>query len=434
MKKRKIAAALLTLGLSACLTAQAGITAWAEVAVSSTTGTADSTGTATTDSTTASSSAVETNDISGWPQGEDITAGSAVVMENSTNTILYSKDMDTTYSPSSAAKIMTSLPVLENCSLTAEVTMTETGVAAVTEENAHISSQIGEVFTVEQCLYAILLASANDITLQMAEYVAGSVDDFVVMMNDRAKELGCTNTVFANPTGLSDTDQYTTAYDMALIMQAAIDIEVFRTITTKVTYTIPATNMSGGARTLSTNFSLVNIATDTYFDGCIGGKAGYTQEAGSVLVTAAERDDMILICVIMYGTDGVTDDEAVTLLNYGYDNFRLEDVGASDFSVLSGGVVVLPATADESSLTTEETTDDSGVITRTYYYSGVEVGSAIVEAENIEEIDTSASETNLQAAKEYSQSHSPIPYILIAAIGIAILAFGIYSIRKILQD
>lgn len=210
MKKRKITSAFLALGLSASLLFQIPVSA--EEADQATAGTV---------------STISTNSISGWPQASDISSEAAVVMENSTNTILYSKNADEVLFPGSTVKIMTCLLALENTQLTDQVTMTATGVSGVTDGGASISSQVDEVFTVEQCLYAIMVASANDIALQIAEHVGGSVDGFVQQMNARAQELGCTNTVFTNPTGLPDDNQHTTAHDMALIMQAAIQNESF---------------------------------------------------------------------------------------------------------------------------------------------------------------------------------------------------------------
>lgn len=131
--------------------------------------------------------------------------------------------MDQQLFPGSTVKIMTTLLALENSQLTDQVTMTATGVSGVTDGGANISANLDEVFTMEQCLYAIMLVSANDIALQVAEHLAGSVEGFVQMMNQRAAELGCTNTVFTNPTGLSDENQHTIAHDMALIMQAAME-------------------------------------------------------------------------------------------------------------------------------------------------------------------------------------------------------------------
>ena len=194
MKKQKIFSSLLAFGLAASLLFQ--IPVFGEEADQAAVAEA-------TDS-------VSTNSISGWPQASDISSEAAVVMENTTNTILYSKNADEELFPGSTVKIMTCLLALENTQLTDQVTMTATGVSGVTDGGASISSQVDEVFTVEQCLYAIMVSSANDIALQIAEHVGGSVEDFVQKMNTRAKELGCTNTIFTNPTGLPDDQQHTT--------------------------------------------------------------------------------------------------------------------------------------------------------------------------------------------------------------------------------
>lgn len=241
MKKPKILSALMVLGLSASLLGQVPVMAEE----------ADQT------QTTDAAGGITTNSISGWPQASDISSEAAVVMENSTNTVLYSKNADEVLFPGSTVKIMTCLLALENAQLTDQVTMTATGVSGVTDGGASISSQVDEVFTVEQCLYAIMVASANDIALQIAEHVGGSVDNFVQMMNSRAQELGCTNTVFTNPTGLPDDNQHTTAHDMALIMQAAIQSESFRTIAAATSYTIPATNKAAD-RNLTSKFTMTD--------------------------------------------------------------------------------------------------------------------------------------------------------------------------------
>ena len=277
---------------------------------------------ATEETAVAVSSGVTTNGISGWPQGPEITSASAVIMEDTSDTILYAKDMDTTLSPAGAVKIMTCLLALENSQLDDQVTMTETGVSGVTDGGAHISSQLGEVFTMEQCLYALMLASANDIALQVAEQIGGSVDAFVQKMNDRAKELGCTNTVFTNPTGLPDDNQHTTAHDLALIMQAAIRNDSFRTISGATSYTIPATNVSGGTRNLTSSFTMTDPASASYYEGCIGGRESTTTASGSVLVTAAQRNGTTLIAVVMNGATGQTATEAISLLDYGFSNFQ----------------------------------------------------------------------------------------------------------------
>ena len=124
---------------------------------------------------------------------------------------------------------------------------------------------------------------------RVAEHIGGSVDGFVQKMNDRAAQLGCTNTVFTNPTGLPDENQHTTARDMALIMKAAIDNDTFRTIAGTTSYTIPATNVSGGERVLTNNFSMLNSANAAYYPNCLGGREGYTEASGSTLVCGAEK-------------------------------------------------------------------------------------------------------------------------------------------------
>jgi D-alanyl-D-alanine carboxypeptidase len=351
-------------------------------------------------------------------------------MEDSTNTILYAKNMDQILYPSSAVKIMTCLLVLENCALTDEVTMTATGVSGVTDGGASISAQLGEVFTVEQCLYAIMLASANDIALQVAEHVSGSVDAFVERMNTRAVELGCTNTVFANPTGLPNDSEHTTAHDLALITKAAMSNETFRTISGTTSYTIPATNVSGGERVLSGKFTMTDSSTDAFYEGCIGGKEGYTSASGSVLACAAQRNGTTLICVVMQGASGQTDDEAITLLDYGFSNFQKMDLGETDFDISSGGIVTVPAGTSEDSITFEDTTGEEQ-ISRQYLYNGTPVGTAVVEIQQQEDDSITAdSEANIQEALDYTQAHTNIPYYVIG--GVAILLLILLLIRMIL--
>ena len=255
IKKKRITAALLALGLGA-------VTMFSQFPVSAAEETAQNTDAA---AQTADPSVVVTNGIDGWPQASDISSAAAIVMETSTNTVLYSKNADQPLYPASAVKIMTCLVALENSSLDEQVTMTATGVSGVTDGGANISSQLDEVFTMEQCLYAIMVASANDIALQVAEHVGGSVDAFVQTMNTRAQELGCTNTVFTNPTGLPDENQHITAHDMALIMEAAMANDTFRTIAATTSYTLPATNVSGGERVLTNNFTMINSTSDGYY-------------------------------------------------------------------------------------------------------------------------------------------------------------------------
>ena len=422
---KRFSAALLALGLGTA-------TLFTQLPVRAAEETADTA--ADTAVQTADPSIVTTNGIQGWPQASDISSTAAIVMETSTNTVLYSKNADQALYPASAVKVMTCLMALENSSLDDQVTMTATGVSGVTDGGANISAQLDEVFTMEQCLYAIMVASANDIALQVAEHISGSVEDFVAAMNTRAQELGCTNTVFTNPTGLPDENQHTTAHDMALIMEAAMANDTFRTIAQTTSYTIPATNVSGGDRVLTNNFTMINSSGDSYYEPCIGGKEGYTEASGSTLVCEASKNNMKLVCVVLNGASGVTDDEAIALLNYGFDNFTPLTLPDDDFNRLSGGTVIVPAGTGADALTTEDSSSD-GQITRQYYFGGTPVGTAILE--NVEQQTDDAAATgqkNMEAAQNFSVSHTTAPYYIIGAIGAAFLLFLLFLMIRVIKS
>ena len=351
-------------------------------------------------------SGITTNAVPGWPQGADITSTAAVVMEESTNTIVYAKNMDQQLFPGSTVKIMTTLLALENSQLTDQVTMTATGVSGVTDGGANISANLDEVFTMEQCLYAIMLVSANDIALQVAEHLA-------------------------NPTGLSDENQHTTAHDMALIMQAAMENETFRTIAGALSYTISPTNISGGERVLTNNFSMMSAANAAYYQNCLGGREGYTDASGSTLVCGAEKNGVTLIAVVLQGASGTTAAEAGSLLNYGFDNFQMLSLGDTDFNMLSGGNVYVPVGTATDSLTTKDGTPENGQYTRQYYFGNAPVGTSVMAA--VQEQDTALTDTgekNIEAARNYSEKHTAVPYYVIAGAGILLLGFLIYRIIK----
>ena len=417
MKFKKIHSGLVALGLCCSLLLQTPGLAAEE----------------TTD--TVAASAISTNDIAGWPQGPDITSTAAVIMEDSTNTTLYAKNMDQVLYPGATVKVMTTLLALENTQLSDQVTMTATGVSGVTDGGANISAQIDEIFTVEQCLYAIMLASANDVALQLAEHIGGSVDGFVQMMNARAAELGCTNTVFTNPTGLPDENQHTTAHDMALIMKAAADNESFQTIASTASYTIPATNVSGGDRVLTNNFSMLTNNNAAYYQYCTGGREGYTEASGSTLVCSAQKNGITLIAVVLQGTSGTTATEAASLLNYGFDNFNMLFLGDNDFNMLSGGDVYVPVGTTADALTTQDGEVQDGQYSRQFLFGGTVVGTAVMAATQDEDtslVDTSVQ--NMDAARNYTENRNNLPYFIIGGVGILLLLLILLRIIKIAKS
>ena len=417
MKSKRLYSGLMALGLACTLIFQTPVLAAEETAETQT-------------------SSISTNSISGWPQGPDITSTAAMIMEDSTQTTVYAKNMDQVLYPGATVKVMTTLLTLENAQLSDQVTMTATGVSGVTDGGANISAQVDEVFTVEQCLYAIMLASANDVALQIAEQIGGSVDGFVQMMNNRAVELGCTNTVFTNPTGLPDENQHTTAHDMALITKAAIDNESFRTIAETTSYTIPATNVSGGERVLTNNFSMLNNTNASYYQYCLGGREGYTEASGSTLVCGAEKNGVSLIAVILQGASGTTAAEAVSLLNYGFDNFQLLSLGDNDFDMASGGNVFVPNGTTADALTTQDGEVQDGQYNRQFLFNGTPVGTAVMSVTSPEE-DTAvieASTQNLTNAQNYTVSHTSVPYFVIGGIGLLLLLLILFRIVKVAKS
>ena len=311
MKKPKILSALMVLGLSASLLGQVPVMAEE----------ADQT------QTTDAAGGITTNSISGWPQASDISSEAAVVMENSTNTVLYSKNADEVLFPGSTVKIMTCLLALENAQLTDQVTMTATGVSGVTDGGASISSQVDEVFTVEQCLMALMLESANEMALGIGEEVSGSVKKFVELMNTRAAQLGCKNTHFNNPNGLPDPTHVTTANDMAKIAKAAWQNPLCRKFFTTDLYNIPPTNIFNETRYLLNHHKMM-AGRDYAYDGVLGGKTGYTDAAGATLITYAKRGNMTLVAVVLNSVNGAWADTK-SLLDYGFDNFEVQKVKVS---------------------------------------------------------------------------------------------------------
>lgn len=265
---------------------------------------------------------VESNTWKNWPQAADIQCGTGIVIDADTGTILFNKGMDDQRYPASITKIMTCLIALENSTPDMQVTFTETGMADAYSGSSNIIPKLGETFTMEQCIYMIMLKSANDVSTQVAEVVGGSVENFVNMMNQKAAELGCTNTHFNNASGLPDENHYTSAHDMARIAQAALQNETFCRVISTQSYTVPETNLSG-ARVYENHHKMLLDNSGIHYDGCLGGKTGYTDSSLSTLVTFAERGGLKLISVVMYGLgDDVVYNDTRQLLDYAFSNFQ----------------------------------------------------------------------------------------------------------------
>ncbi len=251
----------------------------------------------------------------------NICAESAIIMEAETGSILYGKNMHDKNFPASITKILTTLIALENSSMNETVTFSKDAVFEVDLDSSRIGIDVNEQLTMEQALYGIMLASANEVSYAVAEHVAGDIPSFTKLMNEKAKEVGALNSNFTNPHGLPDSNHYTTAYDMALISKASLANEDFCEISQTRTYTIPPTNIQEESRPLANHHKFIN--RNIHFEGAIGGKTGWTSVSRHTLVTFAKRDGMTLIAVVMNcpsSNDVYTDTS--NLLNYAFDNFK----------------------------------------------------------------------------------------------------------------
>ena len=260
----------------------------------------------------------DTDGSSSALQEPQVAAQGAVVVD-AAGRVLYGKNQDQQFYPASITKVMTALLVLERCNLNDVVTFSASATTNLESGAVTLDIVEGDQLTVEQCLYGLMIKSANEIGNGLAEHVAGSVSAFADLMNARAAQLGCKNTHFVNPHGLNNAEHKTTPYDMALIMQAALQNEVFRRIDSTVTYEFPATK-NAGARTITMGHKMLNPSDSRYYEGIIGGKTGYTSLAGNTLVTGVERDGVRLVAVVMKAQGShYTDTKA--MLDYAFANY-----------------------------------------------------------------------------------------------------------------
>ena len=334
-----------------------------------------------------------------WPEEISVNSPNAIVMEMNTGTILYDKNSKEARYPASITKIMTTMLALENSELNEMVTFSDEAIDNT--EGSGIARDYGEQMTMEDCLYAIMLESANECAYAVAEHISGSIEAFADLMNAKAKELGCVNTNFVNPHGLHDDNHYTCCYDMALIAKAAYENETFRIITSTKARMIPPTNKHAEETPLQNHNKLLHrYQKGNYvYEYCTGGKTGYTTNANATLVTFAEKDGMALVCVVM-NTDGVSEwTDSRALFDYCFDNFQLLNVSENETGYevqkevnansLSGNppfveldknaCILLPKTVEfaeaESEVTlNREVSNIAGTIS--YSYAGRSVGKA----------------------------------------------------------
>ncbi len=287
-----------------------------------------------------------------WPEAPEISAEAAVVMELTTGTILYQKNAHAKHYPASVTKIMTALLALENSEMDEMVEYTEDAVYGNGYNSSSIGMTIGEHLSMENSLYGMMLASANEVAKAIAIHVGGSLENFVDMMNARAKELGCTGTHFVNPNGLHDENHYTTAIDMAKIAREAWKNKKFLEIAGSKYKIIPPTEeVPDGERPVSNSHLMFNpLQTNDYlYEPAYAGKTGYTTEAGYSLVTYAKVDNLDVVCVILHGYNRESQyTSGITMLESAFENFEMVDAPVSTLlEVIPKNDVLLQHLAEE---------------------------------------------------------------------------------------
>ncbi|MBQ2596448.1 MAG: D-alanyl-D-alanine carboxypeptidase, partial [Oscillospiraceae bacterium] len=268
------------------------------------------------------------NQLGGQP---DYQAGShtALLLELNSGIVVYAKNAEERVFPASLTKVMTCLVALKYAGDMLDslhVTVSEEALAGIAEAGGEIRLKVGEQMTLRNALYYLMVVSSNESANVVAEAVGGDIPSFVNMMNQTAREIGCTDTHFANTHGLHDANHYTTARDLSVIVRAALTYGTFREIVATAEYTVPATNLSDATRLTTTNYLILNDGNryladngnyyTYYYDKASGIKTGYTSAAGRCVISRATDGNMDLLCVIMGADTRLMEDGSTR-----YDNF-----------------------------------------------------------------------------------------------------------------
>lgn len=408
---------------------------------------------------------VQSNEILNWPQGPAVGAESAIVMEAETGTILYEKNIHEQLYPASTTKMITCLVAVENCALDEMITFSKEAVYSIERNSSNAGIDVGEQIDLEECLYIMLLYSANEVCAAVGEHVAGSIDGFVDMMNAKAKELGCRNTHFNNTNGLPDENHYTSAYDLALIAREFYKNETLCKVSSTSFYTVYPTPTQPDSWDMKNHHQLCKRLTYEY-EGFIGGKTGYTNVARQTLVSGAERNGMRLICVVMKEESPYQFTDTITLFDYGFNNFTKQyaaqgdtkyAIGNQDFfhtdidifgsseqiiSINPDDFIILPISADFSDTTSElryDNAEGNDIATIYYQYNGKDVGTAGIElASDLGseyQFDESSKDTGSMGESGQQTNVVFVNVVKVIAIiaGIALFLIALFTIRSVMN-
>lgn len=396
---------------------------------------------------------VQTNEIDNWPVGPSITAESAILMEANTGIILYAKDIHKKSFPASTTKLLTCLIAMEHGNLDDMVEFSYDAVR-LPPGSSNMGMDAGEALTLEQCLYGIMVGSANEVANAVGEYVSGSIDDFIDLMNERAEELGCTDSHFMNTNGLPDDNHYTTVFDLALISSTYFQNEMLCKIGNTARYHLEPTETQPDDIYLNNKHQLIN--GEIAYEGVRGGKTGYTDAARQTLVTCAEQNGLKLVCVVFKEESPAQFTDTVELFDYGFNNFQVanisenedeyqiestsflqtgNDIFGSSKAILSidpDSYVIIPNTITFSDLDSEidySISDENHIAQIGYSYNGVYVGSAYLnvamDTTAVYEFDSGIETTDVSVERTEPEATSTTTiFVNVKKVLIGILIFA----------
>jgi D-alanyl-D-alanine carboxypeptidase len=401
-----------------------------------------------------------------WPSDTGILSEAGIVMDVDSKTVLFGQNIHEQKIPASITKLLTALVVIENSSLDETVTFSYDAVYNVESGSGNkLSLEEGDELSVKDCLYALLLQSSNQAANALAEHVAGSRQAFVDMMNEKTEALGCRESHFANPSGLNDDTQRTSAYDMALIADAAYSNETLLEIGSTKRASIPPTKNNPDGLSFSMEHKMLvtkDENSDYYYPDAVAGKTGYTSQAGQTLVTYAVRGDRRLIAVTLKSTDRTHYSDTKNLLEFGFTRFQNLSIAEYETAYVTGeetltvggetyepselyldesAVITLPASAEfsDADMTFEEVTEgapEQAVGKLVYTYNERKVGEATLYTsrpaeEEVQEAVSPAAEESEPLPEEPEstpkKAHISLPSgrtLLFAGAAVLILLLG----------
>lgn len=408
---------------------------------------------------------VESNQILNWPAGPEIGAEAAILMEVNSGTVLYSKNIHAKLYPASITKILTALIVAEKCDMNEMVTFSSDAVHSINwREDANMGINVGDSITMEQCLYGLLVGSANEVAYAMAEHVCGegNVAAFSDLMNQKAKELGCTDSNFITPNGIHDENHYTSAHDMALIAQAFFSNEMLSKMSCTTSYHVPQTSTQPREDMIVWAKSKLLPGKEYEYEYLVGTKTGYTDDARQTLVSCAQKDGLKLVCVILKEETPSQFTDTIELFNYGFENFFAATVAEYDtnYSIDTSGFfstdtnffgsskpilqldpdayIVIPDTVDfsevDSSLTYNNLNKDE-IARIDYTFHNIAVGSAslvpVREKAVTFDFGTSPQIVEVPDTKQEDDTiYINVKNILVSVMTLTILLIVIFMIRS----